>query len=48
MPFFCMAETTTGLKRWDNMGAWRMWAINGRDASAFAEFGNAAIFGKWD
>lgn len=48
MPFFCIVGTTTGLKRWDNMGAWGMWAINGQDASAFAEFGNTAIFGKWD
>jgi hypothetical protein len=29
MLFFCIVGTTTGLKRWDNMGAWRMWAING-------------------
>ena len=47
--FFCIVETTTRLKRRDNMGTWRMWGDQlGRDISAFAEFGTAAIFGKWD
>jgi hypothetical protein len=25
MPFFCMAETTPALNRWDDRGAWMMW-----------------------
>jgi hypothetical protein len=34
-----MAETTTGLKRWDDSGS--------RTKSAFIRFGNVAIFNKW-